>query len=165
MRLLPARWAPGVAAAVTGVELVTAGLLLTPWYAAGLALAAAALAVFAGVALVTRRRGLAVPCACFGPGPGSGRGGSARDAAPGGLPLGNPHAVRNTVLAAAALSGPFGGADASVGPVGGGLAGAAALMRRGRAAVLGHRRAVRPAAGARSRNRRFETTRFVTEPR
>ncbi|MGP3929184.1 MauE/DoxX family redox-associated membrane protein [Nonomuraea sp. KM88] len=122
LRLLPDRWAGTVTGTVAGTkagaELVTAVLLLTPWRAAGLALAAAVLAVFAGVALVTRRRGLAVPCDCFGAGPARRLGGSSWSAVPGGLPIGNPHIVRNTVLAAVALSGLFGGADASAGAVG-----------------------------------------------
>ncbi|MFC4014993.1 MauE/DoxX family redox-associated membrane protein [Nonomuraea purpurea] len=115
LRLVPARWARAVAAGVIGVEIVVAGLLVTPWYTGGLALAAGVLAVFAVVAMVTRRRGLAVPCTCFGPGTA------------GGPPLGTPHAVRNALLAGVAIAGLF-GRPATDDWAGAGVAGVAALV-------------------------------------
>ncbi|MER6945853.1 MauE/DoxX family redox-associated membrane protein [Nonomuraea sp. NPDC000554] len=128
LRIVPARWASATAGVVVAVEIVTVGLLLTPpWYPAGLALAATVLAVFAVVAVVTRRRGLAVPCNCFGPGRGGRRGAAAQ-----GRPLGVPHAVRNALLAGVALGGllgaEVGGGWAGTAWVGAGLAGTAALV-------------------------------------
>ncbi|MBF8191045.1 hypothetical protein ITP53_36120 [Nonomuraea sp. K274] len=134
LRIVPARGVTATAGVVVAVEIVTTGLLLTPWSPAGLVLAASALAVFAVVAVVTRRRGLAVPCNCFGPGPRGRRGGSFRGAAVEGRgrPLGIPHAVRNTILAGVAVAGlpagPLGIPDSEAGWVGAGLAGAAALV-------------------------------------
>ncbi|MEV0623444.1 MauE/DoxX family redox-associated membrane protein [Nonomuraea sp. NPDC050404] len=115
---LPARWAPAIAAAVVSAEIVTAGLLLTPGYPAGLVLAAALLGAFAAVAVTAGRRGLRVPCNCFGGGAGAGRR----------LPLGTPHAVRNLLLAAVALAGLFGDPGVVPGWAGAGLSGVAALV-------------------------------------
>jgi methylamine utilization protein MauE len=85
---LPAVRGRAVPAVMAGTEAVIVVALLLPWTArAGLGLAAASLAVFAGGTVAVVRRGVRAPCRCFGT--------SAR-------PLGLRHAGRDLLLCAAA---------------------------------------------------------------
>lgn len=87
--VLPERRARGVAVAMTAAEAVAMVLLLVPTFVAGLSLAAVLLAFFAAAAAFLVRRGVAVPCRCFG----AGR-----------APLGVADVVRNTLLTAVATA-------------------------------------------------------------
>ncbi|OLF14208.1 hypothetical protein BLA60_03445 [Actinophytocola xinjiangensis] len=91
MRLLGPAWSLPVAVAVVATEFLIWVLLAIPARlvsAAGLVLAAGLLLVLAGAIAVAVRRGVRAPCRCFG--------GSVS-------PLGPWQAVRNVVLASAAL--------------------------------------------------------------
>ena len=106
LRLLPERSVGPVAAVVMTAEVVSCALLVTPLAAtaqAGFGLSSAMLAAFTVVIAVTVRRGLVVPCRCFGVAA---------------APLRWRHVVRNAVLAAVAFVGLFGGLGAGVGPSG-----------------------------------------------
>jgi hypothetical protein len=93
-----------VAAAMAGTEVTVVALIALPWTAAaGLALAAAAAAVFAVGILVVVHRGTSVPCRCFGV--------SA-------APLGRRHVARNAGLCLAAAAGAAGAGSAGARPPG-----------------------------------------------
>jgi hypothetical protein len=95
---------PAVAAAMAATEVTVVALIALPWTAAvGLALAAAAAAVFAIGTLLVVRRGTSVPCRCFG-----------ASAAP----LRLRHVVRNAGLCLAAAAGAAGVGSAGARPPG-----------------------------------------------
>jgi len=85
LRMVPRRWVGFTAGSVIVLEFVAVVLTaVTPIARVGLVLATALLLGFAGVALVVARRGVRVPCRCFGAST---------------TPLGYPQAIRNLVLA------------------------------------------------------------------
>jgi methylamine utilization protein MauE len=90
LTVVPANRVTPVAALVAAAEAVAVPLLAIPATAIpGLALAAGLMAAFAAAIGVVTRRGVSVPCRCFGV--------SAR-------PLGAAHVTRNILLAAVALA-------------------------------------------------------------
>jgi hypothetical protein len=93
MRVLPSVLARPVALAVVVAEAAVCLLVAVPARSAalaGFALATGLLAVFTVGILRARRRGVRAPCRCFGPSR---------------VPLGSRQVVRNTVLAAVAVTG------------------------------------------------------------
>lgn len=92
LTVVPPRWVTRVAVLMTAVEAITLLMLALPaTYPAGLILAALVMASFAGSAAVLVRRGITVPCRCFG-------------AASAGRPMGATEIVRNILLTAIATS-------------------------------------------------------------
>jgi methylamine utilization protein MauE len=115
---LPGRERSAIAVGIASAEAITVLLVALPWTsAAGLAVAAAVLAVFAaGVTIIARSQVNAIPCQCFGPSS---------------TPLGLPHAVRNGLLGAVAAIG-----AAGVGPAATQLPGKALSLGLGAACAL-----------------------------
>lgn len=67
LTVVPEHWVVAVGVLMVTAEAVTLVLLPSPaTYPAGLALAAVTMAFFAGAAAYIVRRGIAVPCRCFG---------------------------------------------------------------------------------------------------
>jgi hypothetical protein len=86
LTVVPRRWVTRVGVLMVAVEAITLLLLvLSATYSAGLILAAMTMAFFAGSAAILVRRGIAVPCHCFGT-PATRR------------PMGTVEIVRNTLL-------------------------------------------------------------------
>lgn len=86
LRAVPERRVTQVAMLMTAVETITLLLLALPGtYPAGLVLAAVTMAFFAGSAVFLMRRGITVPCRCFG-------------ASASGRPMGATDIVRNLLL-------------------------------------------------------------------
>jgi hypothetical protein len=146
LRVVPERLSATVAATLTAGEAVALALLVVPATAvAGLALTAAIMLVFAAAIAVIIRRGVSVPCRCFG--------GSSR-------PMGRLEIARNLVLAllaastaavalltsAPGLSAPHASAPGAVAAIAAGAALAAAAVRLDRLPAAVSRR--RPADGA-----------------
>jgi len=88
---LPAAGRKAAAVTMVTVEVAIVGGVALPWTSmAGLLLATPTLAIFAGGALLTRRRQPGIPCSCFGSS---------------GKPLALRHVLRNAVLGVVAAAG------------------------------------------------------------
>jgi hypothetical protein len=89
LTVVPERRVPTVGVLMTVAETATLVLLIVPAWLAGLVSAAVTMSFFAGSAVFLVRRGIAVPCRCFGEAT---------------APMGVVEIVRNTLLTAVATA-------------------------------------------------------------